>query len=350
MYSSIAFANHEQVSIFYDEATQTKAIIAIHDTTLGPALGGCRMFPYASEQDALDDVLRLAEGMSYKAALANLPQGGGKSVIIGDPRQDKSTEMMLAMGRFVDSCGGRYIVAEDSGISVSDVRTMATVTEYAGGYSAHHRYDGAEHDGNPAPATAYGVFVGIQAAVRYKLNSDLTGLTIAIQGAGQVGRRLAQHCLDAGARVLIADVYAPSLEALAEHPEVTLCDVHSIHAQKCDVFAPCALGGAINRNTIEDIRAKIIAGAANNQLAEAELGDVLTRKNILYAPDFVINAGGIIDIHHQALHSPAGNIKAHLEQIGNTLNDIFAESDTTGLATSGVALNMAKRKIAAGKR
>ncbi len=350
MYSSIAFANHEQVSIFYDEATQTKAIIAIHDTTLGPALGGCRMFPYASEQDALDDVLRLAEGMSYKAALANLPQGGGKSVIIGEPRQDKSTEMMLAMGRFVDSCGGRYIVAEDSGISVSDVRTMATVTEYAGGYSAHHRYDGAEHDGNPAPATAYGVFVGIQAAVRYKLNSDLTGLTIAIQGAGQVGRRLAQHCLDAGAKILIADVYAPSLEGYAAHPNVTICEVQDIHAQTCDVFAPCALGGAINRNTIEDIRAKIIAGAANNQLAEAELGGVLTRKNILYAPDFVINAGGIIDIHHQALHSPAGNIKAHLEQIGNTLNDIFAESDTTGLATSDVAVNMAKHKIAAGKR
>lgn len=350
MYSSNAFANHEQVSIFYDEATQTKAIIAIHDTTLGPSLGGCRMFPYGSEQDALDDVLRLAEGMSYKAAMANLPQGGGKSVIIGNPHQDKSTEMMIAMGKFVESCGGRYIVAEDSGISVSDVKTMASVTKHAGGYSAHHRYDGAEHDGNPAPATAYGVFVGIKAAVKYKLGTGLEGLTIAIQGAGQVGRRLAQHCINAGARILIADVYAPSLDELAKNPNVTICDVNDIHAQTCDVFAPCALGGAINRDTIKDIRTHIIAGAANNQLAEPAIGDMLTKKGILYAPDFVINAGGIIDIHHQTLQSSASAIRAHLEQIGDTLQEIFSESAESGIATSDIAVNMAKYKISSGKR
>lgn len=349
MYSSNAFANHEQVSLFYDDATQTKAIIAIHDTTLGPALGGCRMFPYASEQDAVDDVLRLAEGMSYKAALANLPQGGGKSVIIGDPRQDKSIEMMLAMGKFVEACGGRYVVAEDSGISVSDVKTMATVTEHAGGYSAHHRYDGAEHDGNPAPATAYGVFVGIQAAVKYKLNSTLEGLTVAIQGAGQVGSRLAQHCLDAGANIVIADVYTPSLNEFIKHPNVTVCNVNDIHTQACDVFAPCALGGAINKMTIEGIRAHIIAGAANNQLAEPILGDALTQKGILYAPDFVINAGGIIDIHHQSVQSPASAIRDHLDKIGDTLKGIFIESAQSGCSTSDVAISMAKLKISAGK-
>jgi leucine dehydrogenase len=346
VFSNSEFNAHEQVSFFTDRASGLRAIIAVHNTHLGPALGGCRMFPYASDEAAITDVLRLAEGMTYKAALANLPQGGGKSVIFGNPHTDKSPEMMQAMGRCVEAMGGTYIVAEDSGISVQDVQLMATQTGYAGGHSAHVRYDGQAHDGNPAPATAYGVFVGIQAAVRYRYGSDLAGKHIAIQGVGQVGRRLVEHCLGAGAQVTVADTFAQNVAPFAARPDVNVIDAADIHRIACDVLSPCALGATLNVDTIPEIQASVIAGAANNQLATPTMGELLHARDIVYAPDYVINAGGIIDIHHQQLGSSAPEIEAHLAQIGTTLMTIFKRSEAEHLPTNTLADKLAKEKVA----
>ena len=345
IFSHEAFAQHEQVAIFYDRETDTKAIIAIHNTRLGPALGGCRMYPYQSDQAALEDVLKLAEGMSYKAALANLPQGGGKSVIIGDPRTDKHPAMMAAMGRFVESLHGKYVIAEDSGISVSDIAIMAEHTQYASGFTAQHRYDGEAHDGNPAPATAYGVFVGMQAAVKHRLGRDLNGLTVAIQGVGQVGRRLANHCLSLGCQLILADTYAEHLSEFANNQHVTIVDVAEIHRQPCDVYAPCALGGSLAPNTVHEIQASVIAGAANNQLADPRVADILVDKHMLYAPDFVINAGGIIDIYHQQQRSSAADIQRHLESIGTSLTEIFVAAEAAAVSPDAIAQALAKAKL-----
>lgn len=339
------FDQHENVAFINDEVTGLRAIIAVHNTALGPSLGGCRMYPYADSASALTDVLRLAKGMTYKAALANLPQGGGKSVIIADPRADKTPELMRKMGSFVDSLQGQYIVAEDSGIAVQDIKYMAENTAYAGGLSAHFNYLGEPADGNPSPATAYGVYVGMAAAVAFRLGKSLADVTVAIQGLGQVGYRLAEHLHAAGAKLIVADTYQPNVDrAITElgAKAVAIADIHKVAAE---VFSPCAMGASINSDTIHEIQAVVIAGAANNQLASDDFGEVLLARDILYAPDYVINAAGIIDLYHQSIKSTPEQLKAHIESIGDTLTDIFKRSQAENQATNMIANLLAEAKF-----
>lgn len=339
------FDSHEHVAFCHDKASGLSAIIAVHNTHLGPALGGCRMWPYANSHEALTDVLRLSKGMTYKSAMANLKLGGGKSVIIGDPRQHKSKALMQAMGKFVDSLSGQYYTAEDSGISVTDLQTMATQSDYITGVRANYHYNGEKPDGNPAPSTAYGVFVGLQASVQYALNSDLKGVKVAIQGVGHVGYRLAKHLYEHGAKLYVTDIYPEGVERAVNEFGATAVSPEALYSLDVDVIAPCALGAAINDETLPQIKAKVIAGAANNQLAGEELGESLRQRGILYAPDYVINAGGVIDIYHQRMTSSNEALRSHIEQIGETLTSIYERADAQQGATNRIANVIAEERF-----
>lgn len=340
------FDNHEHVAFYHDDKSGLRAIIAVHNTNLGPALGGCRMWPYANSGEALNDVLRLSKGMTYKAAMANLELGGGKSVIIGDPRKAKTPEMMAAMGRFVDTFGGKYFTAEDSGIAVTDLQIMAEQSDYIAGVNAQYHYAGEVPDGNPAPSTAYGVFVGVKAAVNYALGSDLKGVKVAIQGMGHVGYRLASHLHNAGAQLFVTDIYPDGVNRAVEEFGAVAVSPEEIYALDVDVVAPCALGATVNEHTISQLKAKVIAGAANNQLAKEDMGELLRQKGILYAPDYVINAGGVIDIFNQRMESSSNEaLRAHIEQIGDTLNEIFTRADAEDRATNRVANVIAEERF-----
>lgn len=340
------FDSHEHVAFLNDPKTGLQAIIAVHNTHLGPSIGGCRMWNYKNSVDALTDVLRLSRGMTYKAAMANLPQGGGKAVIIGDPRRQKSEDIMLAMGEFVNTIGGKYIIAEDSGISVDDINVMSEKTPWVAGNFAKFSVDDEPADGNPAPATAYGVFCGIKAAVKQRFESDLEGMHVAIQGVGHVGARLAKLLHHAGARLSVADVHEENVVFAKNELGASVHSPENIHAVACDVFSPCALGGAINSNTIGDIKAQIIAGAANNQLADARLDQALRDQNITYVPDYVINAGGIIDIHYQRQsNSSVEDMRRHLESIAMTVDLVLQTANDTGLGSERVANRIAEQKF-----
>lgn len=337
VFDSASFDQHELVAFHEDPETGLRAIIAVHNSALGPALGGCRMYPYSNSEQALDDVLRLSRGMTYKSALAGLPLGGGKSVIIGDPHKQKTPALMRAMGEFIESLGGRYIGAEDSGTGVADIRYMSEKTAYVSGMT-----DGRPFGGDPSPYTAMGVFYGIQAAVAHRLGrGDLKGLRVAIQGAGSVGRHLLQRLVTVGAKVVFADTNADNAskaEAIGGEP----VSVDQILSMDVDVLAPCAMGGAINATTIEQIKAPVIAGAANNQLAEAELGESLRQRGILYAPDFVINAGGIIDVFYQRQGRSVADSEAHVRRIESVLTELFERAERDKQPTSQVAERMAE--------
>lgn len=340
------FDNHELVAFHHDKKTGLKAIIAVHNTNLGPSLGGCRMWPYASSEEALTDALRLSVGMSYKAAMANLPQGGGKAVIIANPREHKSEALMHAMGRFVDTFNGRYIIAEDSGISVQDINQMATQTKFASGHHARYAINDQKPDGNPGPSTAYGVFCGIQAAVKYVFNSDLQGKTVAIQGVGNVGLRLARYLHKAGAKLFVSDIYEENLLIAHKELNATIVDNKIIHSLEVDVFAPCALGSAVNKDTLNAFNTKIIAGAANNQLANPTMDLALMNRQITYVPDYVINAGGIIDIHHQTIDgSNDANLLEQVGNIGSTVLHVLEQAKEQGLPTQQVANNIAASRF-----
>jgi leucine dehydrogenase len=274
------------------------------------------MWPYADDAAALDDVLRLSRGMTYKAALAGLSLGGGKAVIIGDARRHKSEALLLAMGRFVESLGGRYHTAEDVGTTVRDMDVLRRETAFAHGVS-----DGS---GNPSPATAYGVFVGIRAAVRHRLGrDDLGGVVVAVQGLGNVGFRLAEYLAEAGARLIVADLDAGSARRAVEAFAAEAVAPERIHAVAADVFAPCALGAVIDDATIPELGARIVAGAANNQLAEARHGAALKARGILYAPDYVINAGGLIDVASEGPGYDQETVLRRVEGIRDTLGRVF---------------------------
>ncbi|MCW2249108.1 leucine dehydrogenase [Azospirillum fermentarium] len=349
LFDHMDFDAHEQVIFCADADAGLRAIIAIHDTTLGPALGGCRMWPYASDAEALTDALRLSRGMTYKSAMAGLPLGGGKSVIIGNPRTGKSEALLRAMGRSVERAGGRYIVAEDSGTSVADMKVMAQETAHVSGIHDKATGDGGQRSGDPSPATAYGVFTGLKAAVRHRLGrTDLDGLTVAVQGVGNVGGHLARLLKDAGARLILADIDTPRVTVLARELGAEVTTVEGIFDAAADVFAPCALGSVLNDDTIPRLRCAVVAGAANNQLGRPHHGEEIRRRGILYAPDYVINAGGIIDIHHERTgYNPEKAIR-HIEAIGPTLAEIFARADTEGQPTGAIADAMARERI--GKR
>jgi leucine dehydrogenase len=300
------------------------------------------MWPYPSESDALTDALRLSRGMTYKAALAGLPQGGGKSVIIGDPRQNKTPALLRAMGRFVDGFKGSYVAAEDSGTSVEDLRIMGQETFHVAGIAgAQGLAEG--RTGDPSPATAMGVFIGIRRAAKAVYGSDsLEGLRVGIQGLGNVGYRLAALLHEAGAKLLVSDVYALAAERCVSDFGAVNVSHREIYALNVDILAPCALGATLNGNTIPQIQAKIIAGAANNQLAVPGDDYALMKKGILYAPDYVINAGGIIEVYHETHGYDATRVKSHLERIGQTLDGIFRRSRQESLPTGLIADSMAK--------
>ncbi|MDX1722970.1 MAG: Glu/Leu/Phe/Val dehydrogenase dimerization domain-containing protein [Pseudomonas sp.] len=350
VFSHIEFDHHEQVVYGHDQASGLKAIIAIHNRNLGPALGGCRMWPYASDEEALRDVLRLSRGMSYKSALARLPLGGGKAVIIGNPHTGKSAALFQAMGDFVDSLGGRYITAADSGTGVAEMQIMAERTRHVAGAGQREAFGGGMRNGDPSPSTAYGVFIGLQAAVKHRLGrDDLKGLRVAIQGVGQVGFGLAQQLKEAGAELWVTDIVEANVRRAVEQLGATAVAQNDIYGLEVDVFAPCAMGAIINPHTLEALRAPVIAGAANNQLAAAELAEELRRRGCLYAPDYAINAGGIIDVCYERNGGSTAELKAHIEGIGATLTEIFQRAEREGSPTTAVADRMAQERLHAGR-
>jgi leucine dehydrogenase len=318
VFSSMDFDDHEQVAFCRDAESGLKAIVAIHSTARGPALGGCRMWPYETEDDALTDALRLSRSMTYKSALAGLPYGGGKAVIIADPAYDKSEALWLAFGRFVDSLGGQYITAEDVGTRPADLEIVRRATRHVAGI----REGGA---GDPSPATAAGVFAGIRVAAAARLGrDDLKGVRVAVQGLGNVGFALSRRLAEAGAVLHVSVFDELAVKKAVRGLGATAADPDEIHALDVDIFAPCALGSVINDKTIGEIRASIVAGSANNQLAEPHHGEELWQRGILYAPDYVINAGGVIWISHEGPKFDADAAMVHVARIGDVLGEIFA--------------------------
>ncbi|NIR31585.1 MAG: Glu/Leu/Phe/Val dehydrogenase [Gammaproteobacteria bacterium] len=348
VFNAPAFDDHEQVVFCHDGSAGLQAIIAIHNTNRGPSLGGCRMWAYASEQEALHDVLRLSKGMTYKSAMAHLDLGGGKSVIMGNPRQDKNERLLRALGRYVDTLGGRYIIAEDAGTSVEDMKAIGEATRHVVGIADKVTGEGGTRSGDPSPATAYGVFIGLRAAVKHRLGrDDLDGLKVAVQGVGHVGYKLAKQLHEAGARLWVSDIYDDEAQRAARDLGAAVVPPEHAYDQEVDVFAPCALGAVINDDTLPRMRAKVIAGAANNQLAEDRHGEELMRRNILYAPDYVINAGGLIDVAYE--REPGGydrdKMLRHIERIDDTLIEIFERADAERLPTSVVADKIAEERF-----
>lgn len=347
VFSAVDFSNHEQVVFASDAETGLKAIIAVHSTVLGPAVGGCRMWKYPSDEEALRDALRLSKGMSHKNAMADLPLGGGKAVIMAPEGNFDRQALLQAFGRAVDSLGGRYVTAEDVGTSVADMLTIRSVTPHVSGLS----HDPAK-GGDPSPYTALGVYHGIRASVRHKLGKDsLDGVTVAVQGLGNVGRNLCSLLHRDGAKLIVTDISDDRVQAMVSAYGATAAGLDDILKVEADVLAPCALGAVLNANTIPALNVPVVAGAANNQLATAEDGERLRQRGILYAPDYVINAGGIIAVAHELLNEfePA-RVTAKVEAIGERLARIFAEADRDGMATAEVADRQAEAKIAAGRK
>ena len=341
VFSLSDFADHEQVVFVSDDKSGLKAIIAVHNSNLGPALGGCRMWPYASEEEAVRDVLRLSRGMTYKSAMAELKLGGGKSVIIGNPRTDKTPALLAAFARALEQLNGRYIAAEDSGTSVADMKYMTQFTRHVAGIHDKPSDEGTR-SGDPSPATAYGTFIGIQAAVKERLGRDsLEGLRVAVQGVGNVGYDLARQLKEAGAQLWVTDIHREPLVQAGKELGATVVAPEEIFGLDVDVLAPCALGAILNDSTIPQLKAKIVAGAANNQLAEPRHGVELMKRGILYAPDYVINAGGIIDVYHERIGFERAALIKHIEGIRDNLMEVFerarAEERPTGEVADAIA-------------
>jgi leucine dehydrogenase len=346
VFGQFSFDDHEQIVFCNDKDTGLKAIIGIHNTVLGPALGGTRMWQYNNEWEALNDVLRLSRGMTFKAAITGLNLGGGKAVIIGDAKTQKTPELMKKFGEFVHSLSGKYITAEDVGMETADMDLVREVTPYVTGISESK--GGA---GNPSPITAYGVFMGMKAAAKYKFGSDvLEDRKVIVQGIGHVGECLVEHLTNEGAKVIISDINQERLEEVSEKYGATIYTGNDIYSEAVDIYAPCALGATINDATINKIQAKIIAGAANNQLAEeAKHGAILQEKGIVYAPDFLINAGGIINVYAELEGYDKKEIMRKTQNIYNTTLEILSNADTNGVTTNQAALNIAKSRIEARK-
>jgi leucine dehydrogenase len=342
VFSKASEMGHEQIVFNHDHATGLKAIIAIHDTTLGPSLGGCRFWNYASEEEALLDVLRLARGMTYKAAVAGLNLGGGKAVIMGDPKKLKSEALFRAFGRFVNSLGGRYITAEDVNVNPHDVDYVAMETKYVTGIAS-----GGGGSGDPSPITALGVFSGIKASVQYKLKREsLTGLKVAIQGVGAVGYHLCTLLKAAGAELVVSDIEQARVERVVSQLGAIPLDTAEIHAADADVFAPCALGAILNDESIPQIKAAIIAGAANNQLQdEPHHGQMLRERDICYAPDYVINAGGLINVYHELRGYNEKAARRQASKIFDTLLEIYEEADRAGTTTNNASDLVAEKRL-----
>ncbi|MEM9533875.1 MAG: Glu/Leu/Phe/Val dehydrogenase dimerization domain-containing protein [Pseudomonadota bacterium] len=343
LFETIAETGHEEVVFCHNKDAGLKAIIAIHNTTLGPALGGLRMWPYQTEQDALNDVLRLSRGMTFKAAVAGLNLGGGKSVIIGDPSSDKSEALFRALGRFVDSLNGRYITAEDVGIDVNDMEYVFQETDNVVG--VHQVHGGS---GDPSPFTAYGTVQGIRASLQHRFGEENVGEhAYAVQGVGHVGFELVKQLREEGAKVFVTDINTDAVQRCVDDlgaEAVTLDDIYDVDA---DVFCPSALGGVVNAETIPRFKFKIVCGSANNQLADDEAGDELTRRGIVYAPDYAVNAGGLMNVSIEFEGYNRERAMRMMRTIYYNVGQIFRIAERDKIATWRAADRMAEERIAA---
>ena len=336
------FDHHEEVVFCHDEESGLKAIIAVHDTTLGPSLGGTRLWNYSSSAEALTDVLRLSRGMTYKSAMAGLPLGGGKAVIIGDAKSIKSDALFRAYGRFINSLGGKYITAEDVNIRTSDIDIVAQETRHVAGT--------ADKAGDPSPHTALGTYLGLKAAAKHRLGSeDLNGVKIAVQGLGAVGYAFAKYCRDDGAELIVTDINEETLERAKSELDATVVGLDEIYGVDADIYAPCALGATINDETLKQLKCKIIAGSANNQLSNPKHDKVVKDMGILYAPDYVINAGGVIHVCSEAADMSLEETDKRVRDIYNTLDKLFARAKEEDRPTGELADQMAREIIANAK-
>ena len=340
--SEMSLMGHEQVIFCNDMETGLKAIIAIHDTTLGPALGGTRMWDYANEEDAIQDVLRLSRGMSFKAAISGLELGGGKAVIIGDAKTEKTEALMRKFGQYVDSLGGKYITAEDVGMNTKDMEYVRMETKHVTGIPKS-----MGGSGDPSPVTAFGVFMGMKASAKYKWGSDnLDGKTVLVQGIGHVGENLVKHLKDDGANVIINDINETRLAELAQQYGAKIVMGDAIYDLDIDIYAPCALGATVNPNTISRLKCEIIAGAANNQLAdEVRDGQLCTDKGIVYAPDFLINAGGLINVYSEIHGYDREHAINQTRAIYDTTLEILKKAELESITTHAAALEIAEQRI-----
>lgn len=339
-----AFDDHEKVVFCRDAKTGLKAIIAIHSTALGPAAGGTRLWSYATDDDALHDVLRLSQGMSYKNAMAGLKFGGGKAVILQTPEFVKSEALFMKFGEFVDQLGGSYVTAEDVGMSVDIMEMVAKKTPHVSGLTKKAGHAG----GDPSPKTSFGIFKGIEAAVRFKLGQEtIAGLTVAVQGVGHVGYYLCEYLFNAGANLVVADIDEERVQRVVSEFGAKRVALHEILTQDVDVVAPCALGAILNRESIGQLKTKIVAGAANNQLETMADGQRLADAGILYAPDYVINGGGIINVASEYFgDADDDEVMRRVAEIGPRLAGIFALAEASGEPTNVIADKMARKIIA----
>ncbi|API90489.1 MULTISPECIES: Leu/Phe/Val dehydrogenase [Virgibacillus] len=333
--------DYEQVVFCQDKNSGLKAIIVIHDTTLGPALGGTRMWTYETEEAALEDALRLAKGMTYKNAAAGLNLGGGKTVIIGDPKTDKNPEMFRAFGRYIQGLNGRYITAEDVGTTVHDMDLIHMETDFVTGISPE-----SGSSGNPSPVTGYGVYKGMKAAAKEAFGDDsLTGKTIAVQGVGNVAYALCEHLHKEGARLVVTDINQAAIQRAVDDFGAESVEPDAIYDVNCDIYAPCALGATINDETIPIIKAKVIAGSANNQLKESRHGDMIHKRGIIYAPDYVINSGGVINVADELQGYNYDRAMKKVETIYDSLQKVFAIAKRDHIPTYLAADRMAEERI-----
>jgi glutamate dehydrogenase/leucine dehydrogenase len=332
---------HEQLIFNYDRATGLRAIFAIHDTTLGPALGGTRMWPYETEQAAIEDALRLSQGMTYKSAAAGMDYGGGKAVIIGNPATDKSEALFRAFGRYIDTLGGRFVTGEDVGTDGNDFVHAAKETSYL--VALPEAYGGS---GDTGDITAFGVIQAMRAALQHATGTpDLRGRRVAVQGLGKVGRRVVARAVGAGAEVVVADIDPQAVGVVTSQYGVEPVDPWSILETPCDIFAPCALGNVITRDTVEKLACRIVAGSANNQLAEEALGDRLLARGILYAPDFICNAGGLIQVADELSGYRPERVQHRVEAIYDFLLTLFEQSESRQAATNRLALTLVEERL-----
>ena len=333
--------DYEQLVFCQDKQSGLKAIIAIHDTTLGPALGGTRMWTYASEEAAIEDALRLARGMTYKNAAAGLNLGGGKTVIIGDPRKDKSEALFRAFGRYIQGLNGRYITAEDVGTTVADMDLIHEETDFVTGISPAFG-----SSGNPSPGTAYGVYRGMKAAAKEAFGTDsLEGRVVAVQGVGNVAYTLCEYLHKEGAQLIVTDINKEAVNRAVEAFGARAVDPDDIYGVECDIYAPCALGATINDETIPQLKAKVIAGSANNQLKDTRHGDTIHEMGIVYAPDYVINAGGVINVADELYGYNQERAMKKVEQLYTTIEKVIEISKRDGIPTYVAADRMAEERI-----
>lgn len=342
LFGSDAFADHEQVVFCSDQRTGLRAIIGIHSTALGPALGGTRMWTYPDENEAIRDVLRLSRGMTLKSSISGLPLGGGKAVIIGDSRRHKNDRLMAKFGEFIDTLGGRYITAEDVGMSAHDMEVIRTRTKHVSGLPEE-----MGGSGDPSPVTAYGVYLGMKAAVGHRYGNDsLSGMRILVDGVGRVGRALLPHLCNEGAEIWVHDIHEATVREVTARHKVRACDGSRLYHQDFDIYAPCALGGVLNRQTIPRLKCSIVAGAANNQLAdESADAALLVERGITYAPDFVVNAGGLISVYSEIAGSSRDEVMRQTEGIYDSTRNILRTSEDRKTTPHEAALAIAQARV-----